>query len=152
MTAPLAQGSLWAAADRFTRLRVTREAEGYALPFGEGFKVVSLRTSDRCHWCGNPLLFGGFPRQCAHWLGMTLLTRDASFVILSGAQRSRRIRNTQKKRTDSSTSRPMAASLRMTHRGKFLPRLAWHRMHIFSTKSDAMAGKIHRFSGLFFPV
>ena len=34
-------------------------------------KIVSLRTSDRCHWCGNLLLFWGFPRQCAHWLGMT---------------------------------------------------------------------------------
>ena len=36
----------------------------------------SLRTSDRCHWCGNPHQvsgnLGGFPRQCAHWLGMTL--------------------------------------------------------------------------------
>ena len=47
-------------------------------------RKLSLRTSDRCHWCGNPpdfssryqevsLLTGGFPRQCAHWLGMTVL-------------------------------------------------------------------------------
>ena len=45
-------------------------------------RVLSLRTSDRRHWCGNPyspktacsLTFlpeNGFPRQCAHWLGMT---------------------------------------------------------------------------------
>ena len=38
---------------------------------GNVIKSMSLRTSDRCHWCGNLLLFGGFPRQCAHWLGMT---------------------------------------------------------------------------------
>ena len=45
----------------------------------------SLRTSDRCHWCGNPpqwwdcivfltinvWKFRGLPRQCAHWLAMT---------------------------------------------------------------------------------
>ena len=45
-------------------------------------RFLSLRTSDRRHWCGNPyspksacsLTFlpeNGFPRQCAHWLGMT---------------------------------------------------------------------------------
>ena len=38
---------------------------------------LSLRTSDRCHWCGNPYSqrppAGGLPRhQCAHWfLAMT---------------------------------------------------------------------------------
>ena len=55
---------------------------------------LSFRTSDRCHWCGNPYLFrqepaksagfvrfrNGLPRQCvpqghllrgAHWLAMT---------------------------------------------------------------------------------
>ena len=45
---------------------------------------LSLRTSDRCHWCGNPQRVGGFrpkstsshfvlraPRRCAHRLGMT---------------------------------------------------------------------------------
>ena len=43
-------------------------------------KGLALRTSDRCHWCGNPYdlrsslkepLRNGFPRRCAHRLGMT---------------------------------------------------------------------------------
>ena len=46
---------------------------------------LSFRTSDRCHWCGNPYLFrqepaksagfvrfrNGLPRQSADWLAMT---------------------------------------------------------------------------------
>ena len=42
---------------------------------------LSSRTSDRCHWCGDPypkslenttfLKKNGLPRQCAHWLAMT---------------------------------------------------------------------------------
>ena len=47
-------------------------------------RKLSLRTSDRCHWCGNPPQFfesvsggfpsdRGFPHQCAHWFGMTTL-------------------------------------------------------------------------------
>ena len=34
----------------------------------------SFRTSDRSHWCGNPLFIrrqNGLPRQCEHWLAMT---------------------------------------------------------------------------------
>ena len=49
---------------------------------------LSLRTSDRCHWCGNPFSFltvsasccvkrCGLPRQCAHWLAMTYWTAQA---------------------------------------------------------------------------
>ena len=49
---------------------------------------LSLRTSDRCHWCGNPFSFltvsasccvkrCGLPRQCAHWLAMTYWTTQA---------------------------------------------------------------------------
>ena len=43
--------------------------------------ILSSRTSDRCHWCGDPypkslenttfLKKNGLPRQCAHWLAMT---------------------------------------------------------------------------------
>ena len=52
---------------------------------------LSLRTSDRCHWCGNPLRFfesvsGGFPsdrgiptKVVRYFLGMTVLL----FVLFS---------------------------------------------------------------------
>ena len=55
-------------------------------PLGEAQTVdkvglLSSRTSDRCHWCGDPhpkslkntafLKKNGLPRQCAHWLAMT---------------------------------------------------------------------------------
>ena len=45
--------------------------------------ILSSRTSDRCHWCGDPhpkslkntafLKKNGLPRQCEHWLAMTCL-------------------------------------------------------------------------------
>ena len=61
------------------------------LEFGELHRTttkLSLRTSDRCHWCGNPFSFlaisslkcirgCGLPRQCVHWLAMTYWTTQA---------------------------------------------------------------------------
>ena len=62
--------------------------------------LLSSRTSDRCHWCGDPypkslenttfLKKNGLPRQCAHWLAMTCFgvclhienTRDFTRVFL----------------------------------------------------------------------
>ena len=35
--------------------------------------LMSLRTSDRVTGVAISLKYGGFPRQCAHWLGMTFL-------------------------------------------------------------------------------
>ena len=64
-------------------IRYPQQAE--KLEFGNLYCAttkLSLRTSDRCHWCGNPFSFlailslecvmgCGLPRQCAHWLAMT---------------------------------------------------------------------------------
>ena len=61
-------------------------AESVPPPAGEDQTVdkvgfLSSRTSDRCHWCGDPhpkslkntafLKKNGLPRQCEHWLAMT---------------------------------------------------------------------------------
>ena len=57
-------------------------------------KKMSLRTSDRCHWCGNPPdrrkiwdfqleMFenrGGLPHQSADWFAMTLFYLDFSIL------------------------------------------------------------------------
>ena len=32
---------------------------------------LAVIANQRARWCGNLLLFRGFPRQCDHWLGMT---------------------------------------------------------------------------------
>ena len=67
------------------------KSEKRQLEFGDLYCAttkLSLRTSDRCHWCGNPLSFltvssfacvrgCGLPRQCAHWLAMTYWTTQA---------------------------------------------------------------------------
>ena len=70
-------------------IRYPQQAE--KLEFGNLYCAttkLSLRTSDRCHWCGNPFSFlailslecvmgCGLPRQCAHWLAMTYWTTQA---------------------------------------------------------------------------
>ena len=55
-------------------------------------RKLSLRTSDRCHWCGNPPRFfesvsGGFPsdrgiptKVVRYFLGMTVLFDARSFL------------------------------------------------------------------------
>ncbi len=55
--------------------------KGVAVQTVDKVGILSSRTSDRCHWCGDPhskslentafLKKNGLPRQCAHWLAMT---------------------------------------------------------------------------------
>ena len=67
-----------------TRGNVGLHRRGGACPAPQTVDKVgflSSRTSDRCHWCGDPhpkspknttfLKKNGLPRQCEHWLAMT---------------------------------------------------------------------------------